>query len=144
MQFRLETAKNFRKGRVSMTIRKPESISRRLDLTAESVERAKQGYSLKTLGSVTANLESIEFREMLDVAVEEFLPQLIAAFEQIRLKKPAGPISKRPRPVSIDTWTRLGDVADDYGVSRIQIIRCVLELLADQNGEKNKARARKK
>ena len=127
-----------------MTIRKPESISRRLDLTAESVESAKQGYSLKTRGRVTTNLESIEFREMLDVAVEEFLPQLIAAFEQIRLKKPAGAISKRPRPVSIDTWTQLGDVADQYGISRIQIIRCVLELLADQNGGRNKARARKK
>lgn len=113
----------------------PEAIQRRLDLENDTVIRAKRAYSRKSHGTVVENLERIEFRQLLDEAVDEFLPEVTAALDKIRLFAATGEMKKRPRPVSITTWERLGKVGETYDLSRLQLIRCVLELLAARYGD---------
>lgn len=106
----------------------PQSKMHQLLLSTQLVEDAKNAYSLK---NPTLDLSKIHFRAVLDEAVEEFLPQIEAALESIRMVAPiAEDKEKRPRPITLDTWARLEETRTKYDISNVQAIRCVLELLA--------------
>ena len=81
------------------------------------------------------DLETVYFREMLDAAIAEFLPQISGALESIGLRKTD--VKNQQRPVTIETWARLDKVVDRYDISKIQIVRAALELMA-RSGEKTK------
>lgn len=104
---------------------------RRLDLAEELVRKAKQAHSLKKHGVRKQDLTKIEFREMLDGAVDDHLPHLVEVLKQVGIAKSQGKISKRPRSVSKETWNRLGEICEGYDISRIQLIRALLFLLSE-------------
>lgn len=114
-----------------MPQKEPESVQRRLDLSRQSVEDAKIAFSLKSTGKVSENLENVEFRKMLDSAVAEYLPQITSALEAIQFcQETSTDVEKRPRPVSLDTWEWLGQIGEKHDLSRLQLVRCVLKMLA--------------
>ena len=120
-----------------MPQKEPESVQRRLDLSRKSVEEAKIAFAIKTTGNPPKSLEKVEFRKMLDDAVAEYLPAITAALEAIQLfQETSTDVEKRPRPVSLDTWDFLGRTGEKHDLSRLQLVRCVLHLLANSNKAK--------
>ena len=116
-----------------------KSVTKRLDLTSEGVARAKVAYGLDKDEKPTKDLEKIEFRQTLAYAIREFLPQIEGAFQELGLlRHDQDSIEKRQRPVSIENWDRLTETVDKYDISRIQVIRCVLELLAREGDKASK------
>ena len=110
-----------------------EATTKRLDLDPGVVERAKRAFLLRDGKSPDDTpLEDVYFRRMLDVAVEEFLPKIIEALDKIGLRKTR--IKKQQRPVSIRTWDQLREAAGQYDVSRVQLVRAALELMARSRG----------
>jgi len=111
-----------------------EMITKRLDLNPQLVERAKVAYRIKTKKSIPENLEEVYFREMLDAAVNDYLPQVEEMLTDIGLLKMD--IVKRQRPVSITTWQKLDVVVNKFDITKIQIIRCLLQLMARSQGDR--------
>jgi len=106
-----------------------EATTTRLDLDPDLVRRAKIAFARrKGKPSRGLRLEEIHFRPMLDEAVEEFLPVVISGLKSAGFRK-SDPKPKQ-RPVTEVTWEELGDQAKLVDVSRVQLVRAVLELLA--------------
>lgn len=110
-----------------------ESVTKRLDLNPQVVDRAKVAHSVQKTGNPAKNLENVYFREVLDNAVDQFLPQIERRLAEIGLKRQE--VGRRQRPVSIATWNRLDAVVEKFDITKIQIIRCVLELMARSQPE---------
>ncbi len=106
-----------------------EAITTRLDLDPDLVRRAKIAFA-RRMGRSTRGrrLEEIHFRPMLDAAVEEFLPVVINALKSAGFRSSAP--KPKQRPVTEATWTELGAQAKLVDVSRVQLVRAVLELLS--------------
>lgn len=107
---------------------KKEAVTKRLDVDPQVLDRAKVAYSVEVDEIVPDDLEKVHFRPMLDHAVDRFLPQILKALREIGLERT--PIERRQRPVSIATWERLDEVVEEYDITKIQVIRCVLQLMA--------------
>lgn len=111
-----------------------QATSKRLDLSLAAVTAAKRAYVLRRgvqnvdLDS-PEDLEQIYFRDIVDFAVEEFRERLEKSLLKIGLVKRK--LQHRQRPVSITTWVGTLEVmAQKYDLSKIQIVRCLLEMLA--------------
>jgi hypothetical protein len=107
---------------------KRTSIPKRLDLNPELVRRAKVAHKRRESGADPKDLEKVQFREVMDHAIEKFLPEIVAALDKIGLTK--SKVQNRQRPVSIKTWDRLDSVVEKYDISKVQLVRCALEMLA--------------
>jgi hypothetical protein len=118
--------------------RRQQAVMKRLDLAKETVAAAKRAYVRRTgmKGVQTRDpeaLERVHFREVLDHAVEHFLDRLRRELRGIGLVRREN--DHRPRPVSIATWNGpLEELRSSYDLSKIQIIRCLLEMLAASEG----------
>jgi len=114
-------------------VKTPNAVTKRLDLSKQVVDRAKLAYANAELEEPPKNREKIAFRATLDYAIKEFLPKIESKFEELGLIKQEN--QQRQRPVSLATWERLNETAQKYDISRIQTIRCALELLARTQDE---------
>jgi hypothetical protein len=114
------------------------ATTKRLDIAPEAVAAAKRAYvrRARVEGVDPDNppdLERVFFREVLDFAVRQFGERLQRELLQIGLVRRA--VQARQRPVSIATWEGvLEEMAKKYDISKIQIIRCLLEMLAASEG----------
>lgn len=114
-------------------MRKKESITKRLDLSPQVVEAAKVEFA-KMTGRYTEeiDLEEVYFRDVLDLALESFLPTITESLEKAGFKK--RDTKYRQRPVSIKSWDALDDIVEAHDLPKIRIVRAALELLA-QSGK---------
>ena len=109
------------------------ATSKRLDLSAQAVAAAKRAYvrrdRVEGLDPDNPELDRVYFRDVLDFAVNEFASKLQRELTKIGLFRRA--VQARQRPVSIATWDGvLEEMARKYDLSKIQIVRCLLEMLA--------------
>jgi hypothetical protein len=111
-----------------------QATTKRLDLAAETVAAAKRAYVLRARveGVEIDNaddLERVYFRDVLDYAVQQFAVRLQKELLKIGLVRRE--LQHRQRPVSITTWDGiLEQMSKRYDLSKIQVIRCLLEMLA--------------
>jgi hypothetical protein len=114
------------------------AATKRLDLAPASVQAAKRAYVRRArVAGVdpdnAADLERVFFRDVLDFAAREFAPRLQRELLKIGLVRRE--VQARQRPVSIATWGGiLEEMARRYDLSKIQILRCLLEMLAASEG----------
>jgi hypothetical protein len=111
-----------------------QATSKRLDLAPEAVAAAKRAYVLRArVEGVDIdnadNLERVYFRDVLDYAVQQFAGRLQKELLKVGLVRRE--LQHRQRPVSIATWNgTLEEMSRIYDLSKIQVIRCLLEMLA--------------
>jgi hypothetical protein len=111
-----------------------KATTKRLDLASEAVAAAKRAYVLRAgVEGVDIDnaddLERVYFRDVLDYAVKEFADRLQKELLKIGLVRRE--LQHRQRPVTIATWDSiLEELSEKYDLSRIQIVRCLLEMLA--------------
>jgi hypothetical protein len=114
------------------------ATTKRLDLSAGAVAAAKRAYVRRARvegvdPDNAADLERVFFRDVLDFAAREFAPRLQRELLKIGLVRRE--VRARQRPVSIATWGGiLEEMARRYDLSKIQILRCLLEMLAASEG----------
>jgi hypothetical protein len=115
-----------------LAIRIGETVQKRLDLNADEVKAAKKVQAKrKGLNPAKINLEEVHFRPMLDEAVELYLPQIIDSLTDAGLKR--RPITtKVMRSVTEKTWDDLDAVVEKFDVTKVQIVRALLQLLAGE------------
>jgi len=116
-----------------------DATTKRLDLSPAAVTAAKRAFVIRTGDeSVDINskedLEEIYFREVVDYAVGEFGGRLERELLKIGLVNRE--IKPRQRPVTIATWDGvLERMTKKFDLSKIQILRCLLEMLAASEGQ---------
>ena len=96
-------------------------------MSPETVKAAKIAHA-RTHGEDASDLAKLNFRKVLDTAVTNHLSTISAGLSTLGLIKSEG-VKNRQRPVSIAAWEALGKVADEHGLSRVQLVRAVLTLL---------------
>ena len=116
-------------------MRAKESTTKRLDLSPEVVSRAKLAYARRAGKSYEEDkdLEEVYFRDVLDLAIQEFLPTITEGLTKAGFKK--RDTKYRQRPVSIETWKKLDAVSSEHDVPKVQLVRAALELLAQMGDE---------
>lgn len=109
-----------------------KTTTKRLDIERVLVRKAKIAFAKKTeLFRRGLDLETIAFRDMMDSAVERYAAQIVRKVQSAGVTPIIkDDIQKRQRPVTVETWSKLDVYAKESGLSRIQIIRAALELLA--------------
>jgi hypothetical protein len=115
-----------------------EATTKRLDIAPETVEAAKRAYIRRSrLAGVDpdnpADLERVFFRDVLDFAASHFLGRFH------RLLDKSGQVQRevqtRQRPVSITLWEgTLEETVKKYDLSKVQVVRALLEMLAASEG----------
>jgi hypothetical protein len=110
------------------------ATTKRLDLAPVTVAAAKRAYVLRA-GVEGVNidnagdLERVYFRDVLDYAVQQFAGRLQKELLKVGLVRRE--LQHRQRPVTIATWDGiLEELSKRYDLSKIQVIRCLLEMLA--------------
>jgi hypothetical protein len=112
-----------------------QATTKRLDLAPEAVAAAKRAYVLRAgvEGVEIDNaddLEQVHFRAVLDYAVQQFAGRLQKELLKVGLVR-REKLQHRQRPVTIETWDGvLEEMSKRYDLSKIQVIRCLLEMLA--------------
>ena len=119
----------------------------RLDLNREMVDKAKRAMLLRLKGRSPATagkgkrreatkkeLEKIRFSDTLTTAAKTYTNKVISLLDRAGFRKypPLKSSEKRPRRVDVDTWDELGRVAEDQGITRMALVRGLLNLLADE------------
>ena len=119
----------------------------RLDLSRKMVEKAKRAMLLRMQGQSHAKdkkgkqreatrkeLEKIRFSDTLATAAKTYTNKVLALLDQAGFRKspPLEPSEKRPRRVDVATWDELGQVAEEQGMTRMVLVRGLLNLLADE------------
>lgn len=115
-------------------MREKESTTKRLKLSPQVVKAAKVAFAKKTdRYTEKIDLEEVFFRDVLDMALEQFLPTIKEGLETAGFKKRVN--TYRQRPVSIKSWDALDDIVETHDLPKIRIVRAALELLAQSGGE---------
>jgi hypothetical protein len=105
----------------------------RLDLDLCTLVSAKKVLALRRgLDPETANLEKVTFSDTVDVALAEFSEHILACLESAGLRRQANVERGRPRRIRDETWQRLGELSDEFDISRVSFVRAALALLAKE------------
>jgi len=104
-----------------------KSMTTRLDINPDVVARAKGVFAVRKPEAVCERRGEANFRDVVDYAIDTYLDDITKALDDICLLR--GDVQNRQRPVSVETWTRLGRVAEKYDISKVQLVRCALAML---------------
>jgi len=104
-----------------------ESMTTRLDINPQVVAKAKVAYARQKPEEVRKKKGKVHFRDVMDHAIDEYLPEIEAALGRIGLERKD--VQNRQRPVTRRTWERLDAVTKKLDISKVQLVRCALDML---------------
>ena len=119
------------------------SVTPKLEISKKVISRAKRAYAARAGKPKNINLEKIYFSETLLCAVEHYLPHILKCLEEAGMRKQADLEKNRPRRISQELWERLGELTEEFDVSRVGLVRAAMTLLASEV-EKRESKKKKR
>jgi hypothetical protein len=112
-------------------------VTPRVDVNKESVDNAKQAMMLRQFNHAADgddDLERISFSSTLSTAARIYKKKMVRLLTQAGLRehKRLQKKEKRPRRVDDELWGELGNIAQQQGISRMDVVRALLTLLGDE------------
>jgi hypothetical protein len=107
-------------------------VNPRLDLDEEIVAQAKKTAArLAGADPETTDLETVYFSETAQLALTRHESTILRCLDQAGLRKQKT-TRGRPRRLPEELWQHLGELSEEYDVSRIGLLRAALALLASE------------